>query len=132
MTAPEGTLTTAEAALKLARGYHAFCDALEPYNPETARTIRRVAERFEEVVNQSAPEWILLSQLEVTRGWSRGTLRERAREFEPEGRARKNESGRWEIRRDAALEIPAKSTHQREEIPIGDLEAAAERLAREV
>lgn len=123
-------LTVSEEVREMAELCRDEASTVEKYHPRTAEVIRRVTERFERVVQGRGPEWIPLGDLERTKGWSRKWLREKARELAETGKARKDPY--WEIRADAAREIPVKADHERGEIPMGDLEDTAERLAAEV
>lgn len=120
-------LTVTEAIREMVELHREEARTVRAYNPDTARVILRVVDRFEAVVDRQGPEWVPLSDLERLRGWSRRWLRDRAAELAASGKARK--APHWEIRADAAAEIPPKRGHERPEITLDDIEAAAERLA---
>jgi len=125
------SLTVTDRVLEVCDEYLEQAEIVERFDRAKADLTRRIVTDIRSAAVEASPEWIGLGDIERAKGWSRPTLRRRCRELEPEGRARKDDGGRWEMRRDAARQIPVKESHRREAIEAGDLEATAERLARE-
>ena len=119
-----------EAVLELAEIKRQLADEMEPYAPEQARTIRTLVADFERIVEPLLPAWVTLGDVARRTGWSRQTLRRRARRLEAQGLARKGGSGEWEIEREAAAEIPPRRGYDPLQ-EIEDVGELAEILGRE-
>lgn len=129
MGEPARKLTAAEAGLELVRAHHDFCDQLEEYDERTAKIIRRVNERFEEVLRERLPPWVTIDEARRHTGWSRSYLRDWCREHEDTDLVRRNPH--WEILRAAiGNQLKPKDGHVREVIDLSDISGSARRLAR--
>lgn len=121
-------LTPAEAGLEACDAYQQLADQLDDLDPDTARVIRRVTEDIASVIKPRLPEWMRLDEVKRHTGWSLRTLRDRARELEADGLARK--SPHWEIHRKAiGRELEVREDHDTDLIDMSDIRGTAERLA---
>lgn len=124
----DATLSPAEAGLEVARYHRDLADALEDINPDEARRLRVISERFEEAIQSRLSEWVRLDELQRHTGWSKSQLRKYCRELEPEGKARRDPY--WEVLRECiGEEIPVKKGHDRPTIDLDDISGTARRLA---
>lgn len=116
---------------ELAEIYEDQAEIIERFDPNDpkARVLRQVAEDIREGTEARSSEWVPLPKLEERTGWSLPTLRRRARSLEKKGLARKNPAGQWEIKRDAARQIPTKD--ERPDLEGMELDEMARVLGRE-
>lgn len=120
------------AVLDLVREHREKADVVAEYNPVTADTMRTMADEYERAVKDTIPEWWTLGMVRQAKPWSYKWLRRRCVDMESEGRARKSDTGRWEMRWDAVLEL-GNPQARLDPIQVAgeDLEALAEKLAAE-
>lgn len=130
--------TQKEAVEQLAARYRAEAEVLRRWGADDrAAVIERIANEVEETVHQYTPEWYTLDQVQMVRGWSRSTLRNRAAEYaEKTGvggqpLARKGESGRWLFHLEALEQMRPSSDRAAEEIDLTDADRTARELAME-
>lgn len=121
-------LDTADAVLRLCERGRLEAELLQRYHLEKMATVvEGWMERFEAVALQSATRWVSLTDVQRVKGWSDSWLRDRARELEPKGLARKR-GGQWQFRRDAVRRIPVSPRMERAEIDSADPEEISDLL----
>lgn len=124
-------VSTGEKVLELTELHRKEAQIYERRGMEdSAKLLRSVADEYESLVRGALPDWITLDQAQQAKGWSDRWWRDRCRELEADGLARKR-SGRWEIHRSALPGIPRKPGRH-EEIEIeGDIREVAAKLAED-
>ena len=125
-------MTAGEAVLELAALWEQEADILEKrHADERAGLMRELAREARQVVESHLSPWVPLAEVCERTGYGPDTLRTRAHELKPQGLARKM-NGSWHFERGAAARIrPKRNGRPVEPSEWSDIEAVAQRLARE-
>lgn len=123
-------LDQTSALVELAELWEGDATSQKRYDPDDprAKVLAQCASDLKRIIGEASPEWVPIRVVQATTGQSASALRRKCEELSSEGRARKA-GNRWEIRLDAALEIPVREGGRRE-VPAGDPRTVARALVR--
>lgn len=124
-------LDQTSALVELAQLWEGDAKSQTRYDPDDprAKVLARCASDLKRILGDVSPEWIPVRIVQATTGQSPSSIRRRCEELASEGRARKV-GNRWEIRLDAALEIPIRDGSRREVPAGGDPRTVARAIVR--
>lgn len=112
-------LDQTSALVELAELWEGDAKSQTRYDPDDprAKVLAQCASDLKRIIGEVSPEWLPIRIVQATTGQSASALRRKCEDLSSEGRARKV-GGRWEIRLDAALDIPVREGG-RPEVPAG-------------